>query len=214
MKQILLAYGLFIGLLWTTSARAQEPGRSRLELGRKSNPASGATTISKPQRMLMPRPMPMSPMDRLLTQGRNDMLRAYYRSILIAPQGLKTTSARSGAITPESTATTTPVVDRQPEDVVRSEEQMYSSNRLTVSNIYPNPAHDVAEIDYTMQSSVGGTNITLLNILGAPVAEYTLDRNERKVRIQTRDLPTGYYFYQLSVEGVKVATKKLLVKHQ
>jgi hypothetical protein len=91
---------------------------------------------------------------------------------------------------------------------------MYSSDRLTVSNIYPNPAHDVAEIDYVMNSNVGSASITLLSILGAPVAEYTLDRTERKVRLQTRDLPTGYYFYQLSVEGVKVATKKLLVKHQ
>jgi len=25
---------------------------------------------------------------------------------------------------------------------------------------------------------------------------------------------TGYYFYQLSVDGKKVATKKLLVRHQ
>ena len=214
MKQILLAYGLFIGLLWTTSARAQEPGRSRLELGRKNSPASVATTSSKPQRLLMPRPMPMSPMDRLLTQGRNDMLRAYYRSILLAPTAVKATAPRSGAATSESTAVTTPVVDRQPDDAVRSEDQMYNSSRLTVSNIYPNPAHDVAEIDYTMQSNIGDVNITLLNVLGTPVAEYSLDRNERKVRIQTRDMPTGYYFYQLSVEGVKVATKKLLVKHQ
>lgn len=213
MKQILLAYGLFIGLLWATSARAQEPGRSRLELGRKNSPTSVVTTSSKPQRLLMPRPMPMSPMDRLLTQGRNDMLRAYYRSILIAPGAAKASSTRS-VISPESTAITMPVVDRQPEDALRSEEQMYSSTRLTVSNIYPNPAHEVAEIDYTMNGSVGGANITLLNILGASVADYPLDHSERKVRIQTRDLPTGYYFYQLSVEGVKVATKKLLVKHQ
>ncbi|MBO0930119.1 T9SS type A sorting domain-containing protein [Fibrella aquatilis] len=214
MKQILLAYGLFIGLLWTTSARAQEPGRSRLELGRKNSPASVANTSSKPQRLLMPRPMPMSPMDRLLTQGRNDMLRAYYRSILLAPTAVKATTPRLGVATPESTMTSQPVMDRQADDAVRSEDQMYSSNRLTVSNIYPNPAHDVAEIDYTMHSSVGDVNITLLNVLGTPVAEYSLDRNERKVRIQTRDMPTGYYFYQLSVEGVKVATKKLLVKHQ
>ncbi|MBO0938635.1 T9SS type A sorting domain-containing protein [Fibrella sp. HMF5335] len=214
MKQNLLAYGLFIGLLWTTSTRAQEPGRSRLELGRKNGPTSVAATNTRPQRLLMPRPMPMSPMDRLLTQGRNDMLRDYYRSILLAPSVIKTGSVRSSAATPESTATSLPVVDRQPEDAVHSEEQMYNSSRLTVSNIYPNPAHELAEIDYTMHGSVGGVNITLLNILGAPVAEYSLDRNERKVRIQTRDLPTGYYFYQLSVEGVKVATKKLLVKHQ
>jgi hypothetical protein len=53
-----------------------------------------------------------------------------------------------------------------------------------------------------------------LNVLGAPIAEYNLDRNDRKVRIVTRDLSTGYYLYQLSVDGKKVATKRLLVRHQ
>ena len=96
----------------------------------------------------------------------------------------------------------------------RPEDLLYASERLTVSNIYPNPAHDVADLDYQFNTNVGSASITLLNILGSPIAEYTLDRNERKVRIQTRDLPNGYYFYQLTVEGTKVATKKLLVKHQ
>ena len=65
-----------------------------------------------------------------------------------------------------------------------------------------------------MSGTVGEAKLVLLNVLGAPIAEYGLDRNDRKVRIVTRDLATGYYLYQLSVEGKKVATKRLLVRHQ
>ncbi len=141
-------------------------------------------------------------------------MRDYYRSLLIASpvSSTKTTATRPVSVVEGSIGSLS--AERSAEETMRIDERMYSSDRLTVSNIYPNPAHDVAEIDYVMNSNVGNASITLLSILGAPVAEYTLDRNERKVRLQTRDLPTGYYFYQLSIEGVKVATKKLLVKHQ
>jgi Secretion system C-terminal sorting domain len=214
MEKYLRIYGCLLGLLWATSAQAQVPGRSRLELGRKAaQPVTTATAV-KPQRVLLPLSRPMSTMDNLLSQGKNLAMRDYYRSLLIsAPTAnTKATATRSGGIAEgNSNGAGT---ERSIEEASRADERMYSSDRLTVSNIYPNPAHDVAEIDYVMNSNVGNASITLLSILGAPVAEYTLDRNDRKVKLQTRDLPTGYYFYQLSVEGVKVATKKLLVKHQ
>lgn len=214
MEKRLLIYGCLIGLLMATSLRAQVPGRSRLELGRKTTPSASVVTASKTQRVLLPLPRPMSTMDHLLTQGKNLAMRDYYRALLIASPASNTRATASRpAATADVTASGT-FTERSAEESVRIDERMYSSDRLTVSNIYPNPAHDVAEIDYVMSSNVGNASITLLSILGAPVAEYTLDRTERKVRLQTRDLPTGYYFYQLSVEGVKVATKKLLVKHQ
>ncbi len=212
MEKQLRIIGCFIGLLLATSVQAQVPGRSRLELGRKTAPAPTVTTATT-QRVLLPLQRPMSTMDNLLLQGKNLAMRDYYRSILLAPPaaGKATVSRTTGAA--ESTVSGAGT-ERSSEEAIHVDERMYSSDRLTVSNIYPNPAHDVAEIDYIMNTNVGSASITLLSILGAPVDTYTLDRSERKLRIQTRDLPTGYYFYQLSVEGVKVATKKLLVKHQ
>jgi hypothetical protein len=214
MKQALQIYGCVLGLLLATSLRAQDPGRSRLDLGRKNPTTTATTSVSKPQRLLLPRPYAMAPMDRLLTVSKNSAIREYYRSILIAPnaQPAKMPVATARAVATETASE--PVTDRSLSELIRPEDRMYTSEHLTVSNIYPNPAHDLAEIDYVMGSNVGGASITLLNVLGSPVAEYALDRSERKVRLQTRDLPTGYYFYQLSVEGNKVATKKLLVKHQ
>lgn len=214
MGNCLHVYGCLIGLLLATSVQAQVPGRSRLELGRKSTPPAPSVSNSKTQRVLLPVSRPMSTMDYLLSQGKNSAMRDYYRSLLIASpvSSTKTTVNRPTSVIEGSVVTV--AAERSSEEGIRTDERMYSSDRLTVSNIYPNPAHDIAEIDYVMNTNVGNASITLLSILGAPVAEYTLDRNDRKVRLQTRDLPTGYYFYQLSIEGVKVATKKLLVKHQ
>ena len=214
MEKQLRIYGCLIGLLLATSLQAQVPGRSRLELGRKTTPPESSVTAAKPQRVLMPLYRPISTMDHLLSQGKNLAMRDYYRSLLIAAPSSSTKTAANRTTGLAEGMVAASATERPSEEAVRIDERRYSSDRLTVSNIYPNPAHDVAEIDYVMNSNVGSASITLLSILGAPVAEYTLDRSERKVRLQTRDLPTGYYFYQLSVEGVKVATKKLLVKHQ
>ncbi len=213
MKQNVRLYGCLLGLLLATSVRAQVPGRSRLELGRKTTLPTPTVSANKPQRLLMPLPRPMSPMDRLLTQGKNLAMRDYYRSILIAAPTAKSQTARQVAAPNDASVAAGLNTERSVEMAVRADEYMFSNDRLTVSNIYPNPAHDLAEIDYVISGNTGGVTITLLSIFGSPVAEYTLDRADRKVRLQTRDLPTGYYFYQLSVEGVKVATKKLLVKH-
>lgn len=215
MKQTLQLYGCLLGLLVATSGRAQDPGRSRLNLGRKNptNSVTATTSVSKPQRLLVARPFVMAPMDRLITLGKNSAIQDYYRSILIAPTAQATrvaVSARTNAPDALSAAAERNVSELN----IHPEDRMYTSDQITVSNIYPNPAHDIADIDYAMSSNVGSASITLLNILGSPIAEHTLDRNERKVRLQTRDLANGYYFYQLTVEGTKVATKKLLVKHQ
>lgn len=212
MEKQLRLYGCVIGLLLATSVQAQVPGRSRLEIGRKTTLSTSSVASANTRRVLLPPSRPMSTMDYLLAQGKNSAIQAYYRALLIGTptSSVKTTTGRSTTLTEGAVVGT----ERLTEESGRIDDRMYSSDRLTVSNIYPNPAHDVAEIDYIMNNSVGNASITLLSILGSPVAEYTLDRSERKVRLQTHDLPTGYYFYQLSVEGVKVATKKLLVKHQ
>jgi hypothetical protein len=91
---------------------------------------------------------------------------------------------------------------------------LYTSERITVSNIYPNPASEFAELDYSIQNSVRDAKVIFYNVLGSQVAEFVLDKSDRKLRINTREMPTGVYFYQLAVDGKKVATKKMLVRHQ
>jgi hypothetical protein len=101
-----------------------------------------------------------------------------------------------------------------PESNRKSEEQLFSNELISVSNIYPNPASDYAELDYTIQPSVREAKVVIYSILGAQMDVYDLRKSEKKLLVNTREMPTGLYFYQLSLDGKKVATKKMLVRHQ
>ena len=108
-------------------------------------------------------------------------------------------------------------VDRKttvPESNIKSDEQLFTNEKITISNIYPNPASEYAELDYTIQSGVREAKVIIYNILGSQMDEYDLRKTDKKLRVNTREMPTGLYFYQLSLDGKKVATKKMLVRHQ
>ena len=215
MKQIIL-----IGLLTATiPLRAQVPLRdsdarkgSRLELGRTASTPKTTTPMVNASRFRMaPQPV-LSGLDRSVTTRKNKAINEHYRSLLLAQPG-----AKSGARTATTETNGTPAtadVRPAPEQEGKTENRLYTNERIWVSNVYPNPADDVTEVDYQISGSVSEAKLVLLNVLGAPVAEYGLDRGDRKVRIVTRDFATGYYLYQLSVDGKKVATKRLLVRHQ
>lgn len=181
---------------------------SRLELGRTSSVRKTATGLPAQRFSIAPNPA-LSGLDRSMTLHKNSAINEHYRSLLMAHSGAKvpvadnTTSVESAA---------RPVLPAQ-EGRSEKENKLYSADKLWVSNAYPNPADDVAEVDYQF-SGAGEAKLVMLNVLGAPIAEYELERNANRVRIGTRQLDTGYYLYQLSVDGKKVATKRLLVRHQ
>lgn len=221
MKQ-LLHIGLLIG--WLTGIaplRAQVAPRdgdarrsgSRLELGRT------ASTRKAPPVAIGARPFRYgtgaAAQDRhqSITFHKNTPINEYYRSLLVARSSSKT-PAGAGATPAAEVASIAGDARAGADGEGHSDDRMYTSDRIWVSNIYPNPASEFAEVDYGITGPVGEAKLTLLNVLGAPVAEYELDRGNNKVRLITRDMATGHYFYQLSLDGKKVATKKLLVRHQ
>ncbi|GAB3574453.1 hypothetical protein GCM10027578_37130 [Spirosoma luteolum] len=219
MKQIIL-FGLLAGFLSVhSSLRAQVAPRdsdahrgSRLELGRTAGGRKPAQPVLSNQRFsLLHKPAPVT-LDRPASLSKNAPINAYYRSLLVGRPGSKLPS-RSGNATDGSTNATGDV-RLVAESENRTDDRMYTSDKLLVSNIYPNPASDWAEISYQITGPVSDARLVLINVLGSPVAEYPLEKNDHKIRIQTGDMMTGVYFYQLSVDGKKVATKKLLVRHQ
>ena len=181
---------------------------SRLELGRTPSTRKATTPVLSTNRFRMvPQPV-LSGLDR--ATPKNKAINDHYRSLMLAQSPAKA-GARSPAVESGSaSAEVRPAMEQEG----KAENRLYASDRLWVSNVYPNPADDVTEVDYQVNGPVNEAKLILLNVLGAPIAEYNLDRNDRKVRIVTRDLSTGYYLYQLSVDGKKVATKRLLVRHQ
>lgn len=138
-------------------------------------------------------------------------LNNFYRTLLFS----NTSATESTAVIQSETVEKT-VEKRNPvaESSVRMEEQLYSNDKITVSNIYPNPASEYAEVDYAMSSEIRDAKLIFYNVLGSQMQEYSLSKNESKLRINTREMSTGLYFYQLALDGKKVATKKMLVRHQ
>lgn len=94
-----------------------------------------------------------------------------------------------------------------------SKDRLFVDNELSISNIYPNPANDVAYLDYKLNNSNKAAKVSFHNILGGQMGDYDLDSFDNKLTVQTRTWDNGVYFYQLILDGKKVATKKLLVRH-
>lgn len=213
MKQPVRLYAWLTGLalLLSQSLLAQTDSskpKSRLELGQK--PAPTSRVIHSRNFPFLKNPTVAS-LDRGVSLQKNSATNQYYRNQLLTVSTSKTTARTASTETGNSVA-----VDNHPgtAEGSRKDGEMYSDDQITVSNIYPNPADESAEIDYHIKGDVKDAKLTFYSVLGSQVAEHTLDRNERKVRIATRDMNSGMYFYKLSLNGQKVVTKKLMVSHQ
>jgi hypothetical protein len=216
MKQNLLLYAGVLGcwlLVVPVLAQTGNLTRSRLDVGRK-NPTPTTRVINLRNFPFLKHPTAFG-LDRTVTIRPNAPVNEYYRSLLLTPAlSSPVRAAVRPAVVAETTTNSLAESRLMAEESAKGEERMFANDRIVVSNIYPNPAHDQAEVDYQFLTPGGEAKLVLLSVLGSPVAEYALDRNDRSVRINTRDMPTGYYFYQLALDGRKVATKKLLVRHQ
>jgi hypothetical protein len=93
------------------------------------------------------------------------------------------------------------------------DEKIFSSNRLTVSPVYPNPAANQASFEYEILADNVKARIVLCNVLGNVVGDYVLSHEARHLNISLTDLPPGVYFYTLNLDGKNVATRRLIVRH-
>lgn len=206
MKRTILSVISLI-LLCGMLVRAQVPANgSRLSIP-TNRPISGLDN-----RALVPKPTVLS--YKPLALQKPQALNNYYRALLF-----NTTNSISDAS--ENIVVSSALAEKSERRALNAEEktkvaedQLFANEWITVSNVYPNPASDYAEFDYTIQNSTKDAKIVILNILSSPIAEFVLDRNARKLRVNTREVPTNIYFYSLILDGKPVATKKMLVRHQ
>lgn len=145
-----------------------------------------------------------------LTLQNPKALNRFYTSFLFASVSAADNNALAVEVTEKGSEKKSPALEAQ----LRAEELLFVNDKISVSNVYPNPASEYAEIDFTINPGLRDAKLTFYNVLGSQMQEFTLNKNDRKLRINTRDMATGLYFYQLSVDGKKVATKKMLVRHQ
>jgi hypothetical protein len=93
-----------------------------------------------------------------------------------------------------------------------SDDKLFANDQIDVSNIYPNPANDVVNLNYVILSPDIKAKITIRNVLGSVIAETELLPHVKQVSIQMNEYAAGLYFYTLSINNKSVITKKFLVK--
>ncbi|MFN8356864.1 MAG: T9SS type A sorting domain-containing protein [Spirosomataceae bacterium] len=147
--------------------------------------------------------------DRLVV-NRSTAINQFYRSLLTSQRSTKKSSI--GETSTSSIVATSE--SKLGEETLQSVEKLFSNDKITISNIYPNPANESAMVDYVVSPSVTEAKLVFYNVLGSPVNSYVLDKNERKLSIRTSEYDNGIYFYQLYLDGKTLATKKLLIRHQ
>lgn len=83
---------------------------------------------------------------------------------------------------------------------------------ITLSEIYPNPSNQVAQLDYELVNPNAKARIAINSFIGNPIAEYELDPQRNSLMINVSNFQPGVYFYTLFVDNKNVVTKKLQVK--
>jgi hypothetical protein len=193
-----------------TFAQTDNRHKSRLEIKPKTKTATSSVLFKRTSFSFF-QPSFLS-LDRNINYQRSTVISQYFtNSFLLQP--VKNQAIKSEAIVVQPVVN---VVEKENklDEFISSEDRLFSNDKLTVSNIYPNPADDFANIDYVMSSQTGETKITFYNVLGNEMKEEMLDKDQKKVRVSTKEWNNGIYLYQLSSEGKSLVTKKLLVRHQ
>lgn len=203
MKKTILYFIICTFFIWTGIQAQTVTNGSRLNIApKKKSMTTGNLKFSNPPGVLNYKP---------LADQKPMALNKFYRTLLFS----NTSTAESTAVSnTEAIEKNSEKRNPSTEATVRVEEQLYTSEKITVSNIYPNPASESAELDYAMSGDIRDAKLIFYNVLGTQIQAYSLSKNDTKLRINTREMSTGLYFYQLALDGKKVATKKMLVRHQ
>ena len=93
-----------------------------------------------------------------------------------------------------------------------AKEDVYASPHIILHDVYPNPVVDYAFVNYEMISDEVEAKIIIHNILGNPIDEYMLPKEENRVKIRAESMNAGIYFYTLYLDNEGVVTRKIIVK--
>jgi Secretion system C-terminal sorting domain len=208
VKRIILTYiTIFVGLISIGQASAQSGStQSRLNTGQKKDLSKLKLGTSSVLRFTNTRTnVKIQP---------SSAINAFYRSLMLGATANANTT-RSSTSNESTNINTTDSRSRiaASADVNKAEDVMFVNEKIRVNNVYPNPANDYAEIEYQINGNVADAKITVISSIFSTLSELPLDKADKKIRINTQQLASGVYFYQLMVDGKKVATKKLLVRH-
>lgn len=193
-KYIFVLMGL---ILLSNVALAQvEKGKSRLDIGKKPS-----TKVTAQKLSFVTKTMPKE-----VRLDKPAVVNQFYRNALL--NGSSKSGAKAANIEAVSLS-----ADRGVAGGAEHSDKLFANEKITVSNIYPNPANDFAVFDYTISGNLNNASMAFYNLLGNEIASFELDKSDRKLKVNTTNWDSGVYLYQLVVDNKKVVTKKLLVRH-
>jgi hypothetical protein len=83
---------------------------------------------------------------------------------------------------------------------------------LSSLKAFPNPAGNIATIPYILPEGESEGTITITDLQGKTVQNYTVDRNFDNIIIETGQLPGGVYLYYLKSGNFTSRPEKLIVQ--
>jgi len=86
-----------------------------------------------------------------------------------------------------------------------------TTSSVTISDAYPNPAKDYFFVDYEINNAQMA-NIEVVNVLGSVVFNQEISTNDSRAKINISELKSGVYFYNVIVDGNRLASKKLIIR--
>jgi hypothetical protein len=92
--------------------------------------------------------------------------------------------------------------------IAKTEDKSY------MNNAYPNPANNMATIEYGVQKNAKEVKLVISNMIGSIVKEFNINNNKGLIVLPVSQMDNGFYFYSLQVDGNTVSTKRLIVSHQ
>ncbi len=82
---------------------------------------------------------------------------------------------------------------------------------VSISNAYPNPTKDRFFLDYNFADS-RNAKVEIMNVVGNIVSEQYINPQSSHASINVENLSSGIYFYNVIVDGNKIASKKLIIQ--
>lgn len=93
-----------------------------------------------------------------------------------------------------------------------NKDYLFSSDDISVSNVYPNPANDYVQFDYALNNRDVQAYIVVHDVLGGNIGEFPLPAYDRQLKIPTSNINPGVYFYTLRLGNENVITKKMVIR--
>src|SRR5262249_44715851 len=83
----------------------------------------------------------------------------------------------------------------------RGQRSIYQTREIVINEVYPNPAQDIAVVDYKIHNELLKAKIVVHNILGRSMGEYELPTEDTRIKMIVDDFAPGVYFYTLYVNN-------------